>query len=241
MKHLDLFSGIGGFALAAKKVGWETIGFSEVDPWCIKLLKQYWPNVPQLGSITELGIVPSSLRPDSPARTYPTQAEAPDLPASVPDSGGKHAVPFAWYDHSTRCWRTWQRCLEEGWAMCRETWPRAGMTRNGIAYRRVPLAPLTNGTGYGLLPTPNARDYRDISLKGTEYASQRSRHTPSLATEAYLSGMNGNTVANIYRWAMGYPEKWHHVPLKDTETPSSRKSPNKSSKQSKINKENNHG
>ena len=34
------------------------------------------------------------------------------------------------------------------------TWPRAGMTRNGIAYRRVPLAPLTDGTECGLLPTP---------------------------------------------------------------------------------------
>lgn len=30
--HLDLFSGIGGFALAAKKAGFETKGFCEIDP-----------------------------------------------------------------------------------------------------------------------------------------------------------------------------------------------------------------
>jgi hypothetical protein len=34
-----------------------------------------------------------------------------------------------------------------------ETWPRAGMTRNGTAYRLQPLAPLTGETGSGLLPT----------------------------------------------------------------------------------------
>ena len=31
--HLDLFSGIGGFALAAQRVGFQTIGFSEIEPY----------------------------------------------------------------------------------------------------------------------------------------------------------------------------------------------------------------
>jgi DNA (cytosine-5)-methyltransferase 1 len=38
MKHLDLFSGIGGFAIAARNVGWETIGFCEIDHFCLRLL-----------------------------------------------------------------------------------------------------------------------------------------------------------------------------------------------------------
>jgi len=37
-----------------------------------------------------------------------------------------------------------------------ETWPRAGMTRNGTAYLRPPLAPLTDGIASGLWPTPDA-------------------------------------------------------------------------------------
>jgi DNA (cytosine-5)-methyltransferase 1 len=45
MKHLDLFSGIGGFALAAKWAGFETIQFVEKDPFCQKVLKKHWPNV----------------------------------------------------------------------------------------------------------------------------------------------------------------------------------------------------
>lgn len=43
-QHLDLFSGIGGFAIAANQAGWETVAFCENDPFCNHLLKFYWPN-----------------------------------------------------------------------------------------------------------------------------------------------------------------------------------------------------
>jgi DNA (cytosine-5)-methyltransferase 1 len=36
--HLDLFSGIGGFALAAKWAGFRTIAFCEIDKYCQKIL-----------------------------------------------------------------------------------------------------------------------------------------------------------------------------------------------------------
>ncbi len=40
MTHIDLFSGIGGFALAAKWAGFETIAFCEIDPFCQRILKR---------------------------------------------------------------------------------------------------------------------------------------------------------------------------------------------------------
>ena len=47
VRHLDLFSGIGGFALAAQWVGGiETVGFCEIDPWAQKVLAKNFPNVP---------------------------------------------------------------------------------------------------------------------------------------------------------------------------------------------------
>jgi len=46
VRHLDLFSGIGGFAIAARNVGWETVGFCEIDPYCQKVLRKHWPGVP---------------------------------------------------------------------------------------------------------------------------------------------------------------------------------------------------
>ena len=36
MKHLDLFSGIGGFKLAAEWAGYETVAFAETNKWLTK-------------------------------------------------------------------------------------------------------------------------------------------------------------------------------------------------------------
>jgi DNA (cytosine-5)-methyltransferase 1 len=47
MNHLDLCSGIGGFALAAGWNGYTTIGFCEIDPWCRRVLAKNFPGVPQ--------------------------------------------------------------------------------------------------------------------------------------------------------------------------------------------------
>jgi len=52
LRHLDLFSGIGGFALAARIAGgFETIGFSEIDPYASSILNRHWPSVPNFGDI----------------------------------------------------------------------------------------------------------------------------------------------------------------------------------------------
>lgn len=45
MLHLDLFSGIGGFAIAAERV-WPNVEhvFCEIDPFCRAILTKHWPN-----------------------------------------------------------------------------------------------------------------------------------------------------------------------------------------------------
>lgn|SRR5690348_2920208 len=154
LKVLDLFSGIGGFSLGLERTGgFETIAFCEVNEFCSKVLKKHWPTIQNLGDITKIGIQPISSVVDSPVRTLVTQANAPDLPAAVPVSGHGYAVPFAWFDQSTQSWRTWQRCWEMGWALYSETWPRSGMTRNGIAYQLPTLVQSMKGIESGLLPT----------------------------------------------------------------------------------------
>lgn len=54
MRHLDLFSGIGGFALAFGRVGFETVAFCEVDPFACRALAHRWPDVPNLGDVTKI-------------------------------------------------------------------------------------------------------------------------------------------------------------------------------------------
>lgn len=53
MQHLDLFSGIGGFALAARMVGGiNTIQFCEINPYCQKVLQKNFSGVPIHDDIT---------------------------------------------------------------------------------------------------------------------------------------------------------------------------------------------
>ncbi len=47
MRLLDLFSGIGGFSLAARMAGgFETVMFCEIEPFCRAVLAKHWPGVP---------------------------------------------------------------------------------------------------------------------------------------------------------------------------------------------------
>ncbi|WP_025852796.1 DNA cytosine methyltransferase [Paenibacillus ehimensis] len=46
MKALSLFSGIGGIDLACEWVGIETVAFCEREPFCQRVLRKHWPNVP---------------------------------------------------------------------------------------------------------------------------------------------------------------------------------------------------
>lgn len=46
LKHLDLFSGIGGFSLGLERTGgFETVAFCEIEPYCQQVLNKHWPEV----------------------------------------------------------------------------------------------------------------------------------------------------------------------------------------------------
>jgi DNA (cytosine-5)-methyltransferase 1 len=53
MKHGSLFSGIGGFDLAAQWMGWENVFHCEWNPFGQKVLKHYWPNAESHEDITK--------------------------------------------------------------------------------------------------------------------------------------------------------------------------------------------
>jgi len=53
MTHGSLFSGIGGFDLAAQWVGWTNVLNCEIDQFCQKVLKYHFPNSQQYADITK--------------------------------------------------------------------------------------------------------------------------------------------------------------------------------------------
>ena len=52
MIHASLFSGGGGFDLASEWMGWENAFNCEINPFCRKILKYYWPNAISYEDIT---------------------------------------------------------------------------------------------------------------------------------------------------------------------------------------------
>lgn len=54
MTGLSLFSGIGGLDLAFEWAGGQVAAMCEINPYCQKVLKKHWPNVPLFGDIKEL-------------------------------------------------------------------------------------------------------------------------------------------------------------------------------------------
>jgi len=52
MKHASLFSGIGGFDLAAEWMGWENLFHCEWNPFCQTVLKHHFPKSVSYGDIT---------------------------------------------------------------------------------------------------------------------------------------------------------------------------------------------
>lgn len=51
--HLGLFEGIGGFSLAARWMGWETLAWCEWNEFGQRILKHHFPNAEGFGDITK--------------------------------------------------------------------------------------------------------------------------------------------------------------------------------------------
>jgi hypothetical protein len=177
----------------------------------------------------------------SPAKTSPTPAREQGSTGNARVFGPSTPDSFANYDPDTSSWRTSQLSLLEDSGESLLTWPRAGMTRSGIASRLRPLAPLTGGTESGLLPTPTAQanqaspSMRDrdagswfredrwptpkSSPSGPDYAraSRPDSGGDDLATSVART-TPGALNPTWVEWLMGFPIGW--TDLEASETPS---------------------
>lgn len=158
------------------------------------------------------------------------------------DGYGKNTfVPFAKFDPDTSLWRMYRGCslpiTGEPSAKYSETWPKAGMMQNGIAYLPSNSELLTFVIGYSLLPTPTAkeggRNRSDskgskvrpslgmMARKGlwpTPRASERGdyqysqgRHDhPVLTLIGMIHALEGSGPENpaLPEWLMGFPPGW---------------------------------
>ena len=253
--HLDLFSGIGGFALAAAAAGFQTIGFSEIDPYACTILEQNWPDIRNYGDIRNI----RGVRADLVTGGFPCQ------PFSL--AGKRRGA-----SDDRALWPEMLRVIDEAkpagclvkmllessaWnsTVCFLTWKVSATPRGRLLFRLVPQMPDTEETEYGLWPTPKVLQ-RDRTKTRSEMRGRGKRENgeerigldnalaDAIAREhtgaqPEYSGQNagqrnvgserrvgGKLNPNWVEWLMGYPIGW--TDLKDSATPSCRKSPPKS-------------
>lgn len=54
MRYISIFSGIEAASVAWADLGWEPVAFSEIDPFPSAVVKERFPDVPNLGDITKV-------------------------------------------------------------------------------------------------------------------------------------------------------------------------------------------
>ena len=54
MRYVSLFSGIEAASVAFEPLGWEPVAFAEIEPFPCAVLEARWPDVQNLGDVTEI-------------------------------------------------------------------------------------------------------------------------------------------------------------------------------------------
>jgi DNA (cytosine-5)-methyltransferase 1 len=73
MKHIGLFEGIGGFSLAARWMGWETLAWCEWNEFGQKVLRHHFPEAEGFGDITKTDFTKYANRIDILTGGFPCQ------------------------------------------------------------------------------------------------------------------------------------------------------------------------
>ncbi len=230
MRHLDLFSGIGGFALAASWV-WgadhEIVAFCEIDKYCRRVLGKHWPGVPIIEDIRN--VTGSEFEAiDLLTGGFPCQdlscagkmegieGERSGLWSELHRIIGEIRPKYALIENVTNLLRGGQ---ESGLAEFSATWPRSGMMRNGTVYQLEPLVSPMREIASGLLPTPTASDY--IRIRFSREQTLKSDFGSNVNSVNYWTHQNLGCPQNaaITEKLMGYPKQWTNADLERSETP----------------------
>ena len=193
-------------------------------------MKTSEPSQPTLWQETELPSMSS--RAASPAKTLARlESSAAWAKAPEADYGPKSSDLLASYDRNTSSWRTSQRCFlaqaesqADGLAEFSETWPSAGMMRNGEIYQVGLWENLMAESVSGLWPTPSKRDGRGFYRLSHRSAVLRSsgavkRQLHWLHRAVLMQSHPGDWTANprFSLGLMGFPSWW--LDLGPAETP----------------------
>lgn len=142
MKYISIFSGIEAASVAFEPLGWEPIAFSEVDQFPCAVLKEHYPDVPNLGDIREVDWSPYRGAVDIVVGGSPCQS------FSIAAAANRNSL-----DGESRLMFEYLRCIDE----VRPRW---------VIWENVPGVFSTRDNAFGLLlDTLGEIGYQDISYR----------------------------------------------------------------------------
>lgn len=173
MTHASLFSGIGGFDLAAEWAGWTNTFNCEIDPFCQNILKCHFPNAIQYGDIKTTDFTLWRGRIDVLTGGFPCQpfSLAGKRRGTEDDRYLWPEMPglFGLFDPAGSWARTFSELLicHKEWSSnrCALTWKRRDTRYNRSLYQLAVSALPTSDTEHGLLPTPAASEGEKYTTK----------------------------------------------------------------------------
>jgi len=231
LKHLDLFSGIGGFSLGLEATGgFETVAFCDIDQYPRQVLQKHWPHVKQYEDIKELNY--ERLKADGIDSIDIITGGYPCQPFSVAGRKKGEEDPRHLWPPLSRTWRVKTTPLGRLVFQLRASVPttkekESGLWRTPDAHsgrgpssekrmkmkldKKMPIS-LNDQVAHSNLmwPTPAAHEgrlgyqRRDTGKKGT----QKSLTTIVIDTEGGREKTTGQLNPTWVEWLMGYPSGW---------------------------------
>ena len=114
-------------------------------------------------------------------RTFPQRAKARESTGREAGFGVSSRVLLAKYDRNTRSWKTPQCSLFGDSDECLETFPRSGMTQNGLLWELTTLEPRIDASASGFWRTPDTGAGGEISAeKAADFATGKTRASGSV-------------------------------------------------------------
>lgn len=144
----------------------------------------------------------------SPAKTSRQQAKARASTEREAAYGASSPVLLARYDRDTRLWKTLQCSFLEDSEECLATFPRSGMTQDGLLWELTMWVHPTvaSESGFWRIPTPLASDGKNSKVRHLRKAKFGAR--VNSVPYWILKNYNMRCTPKMSEWLMGYPISW---------------------------------
>ena len=222
MTHASLFSGIGGFDLAAEWIGWNNIFHCEWNPFGQRVLAHHFPNSKSYNDITKTDFSIHAGEIDVLTGGFPCQPYS-SAGKRLGKADERHLFPemLRAINEVKPTWVVGENVLGivnwgGGWysTRCKLTWKIKGTKYKRIYFQLVARTHHTKESELGLLPTPTLQDYTNSTFPPSQ--KKRFHIVGYLMRKGILphSQLNPQFVEEM----MGFPKNWTLLPFLNGET-----------------------